>query len=255
MGACAVKSLAAEGRSVIMACRNTAKAEAVHSRILKDIPGSKIEVRQLDLASMASVRAFAEGLEGERFAALFNNAGVINRDYSLTADGFEATFAVNYFAPVLLTRLLEPGFVPGARVVSMTSLTRKWVRISADSLDVRPKDFSQLGTYARAKLAMVYFSQEFSRRNPSLMVNLADPGVVNSNMISMGRWFDPLADILFRPLCTRPEKGVQPALRALESEVSGHIFSSRGHSPVSGRFASAQIAADLWEKTEQMLGL
>ncbi|MBR4755562.1 MAG: SDR family NAD(P)-dependent oxidoreductase [Bacteroidales bacterium] len=253
MGAVAVRAMAEEGYSVIMACRNSRKAESVRSRILEDLPSADIIILPLDLASLDSVRAFADMLGTEPVAALFNNAGIISRSYSLTSDGLENTFAVNYFGPVLLTRLLLPKMLKDARIVNMVSLTCCFVKIDEDSLRPSPRDFSQLGTYARAKLALLHFSLELARRYPELRVNLADPGIVNSNMISLGRWFDPLADILFRPLCKSPERGVKPALAALASEEGNRYFKGNRCMAIPPGYSDPGLDLRLWNETEKMI--
>ena len=253
MGAAAVEALAAEGRAVLMACRNCAKAEAIRSGILARVPDARLEIRELDLSSLASVRAFAEGIEPGSVTALFNNAGAISRGYSLTADGLENTFSVNYFGPWLLTLLLAGKMPAGSRIVNMVSLTCRFVRIDTDSLRPELKDFSQLGTYARSKRALLSFSQELSRRHPDLHINVADPGIVASNMIDLGHWYDPLADALFKPFCKRPETGVRPALSALASDANGRYFVGKSDRPIPRRYHDPGLDAALWEETERLL--
>ena len=186
MGAEAVEALAAQGHPVLMACRNRVKAEAVRNSILQRQPHADLEIRSLDLSSLASVRAFADSIEAGSVSALFNNAGVISKGYSITGDGFENTFSVNYFGPWLLTQLLLPKLPPDASIVNMVSLTCRFVPLVEQTLQPAEKDFSQLGTYARAKRALVSFSLELARRHPALRVNLADPGIVASDMIDLG---------------------------------------------------------------------
>lgn len=255
MGAAAAEALARQGRAVVMACRNAQKAEAVRADILSRVPGARLEFRPLELSSMASVREFAAGFGPGEVGALFNNAGVISRSYALTAEGLEHTFAVNYFGPFLLTDLLLPALKADARIVNMVSLTCRFVSLSPESLRPGERDFSRLGTYARSKLALLYFSLALARRHPSLKVNVADPGVVNSNMITMGKWFDPLADRLFRPLCKRPEDGVRPALSALQSPESGCYFAGRRSAPVPSRWQDDYLQERLWSETEKILSL
>ena len=255
MGEAAVRALARDGRSVVMACRNLEKAEAVRSRILADLPGADISIGRLDLSSLDSVRAFADNLGQEPVSALFNNAGVISRGYSLTGDGLENTFAVNYFGPFLLTRLLLPLMDPEASIVNMVSLTCRYVSVTEKSLHPSADEFSQLGTYARSKLALLRFSRELARRNPGLHINLADPGIVNSNMIDLGHWFDPLADILFRPFCKSPERGVQPALSALASDGRNRYFVGRKIMDIPARFEDPNLDLRIWEETERILSM
>lgn len=253
IGSVVTRELAARGCSVVMACRNPGKAEALREQILACVPQARIEVRPLDLGSMASARAFADGLDAEPVAALFNNAGVISRGYSLTADGFENTFSVNYFGPFLLTQLLLPRMLPNASVVNMVSLTCRYVRLDEAALRPAAKDFSQLGTYARSKLALLHFSLELARRHPELRVNLADPGIVNSGIIAMGRWFDPLADVLFRPFIKSPEKGAIPPLAALSSEDRLGYFVGTRRKEIPACYRDADLQFRLWNETERLL--
>ena len=199
------------------------------------------------------MRQFADGIEPGSVTALFNNAGTISRGYGLTGDGLENTFAVNYFGPWLLTSLLAGEMPPGSRIVNMVSLTCRFARIDMDSLRPSPKDFSQLGTYARSKRALLSFSQELSRRHPGLLVNVADPGIVASSMIDLGHWYDPLADALFKPFCKSPASGVRPALSALSSDVSGHYFVGRKHYPIPHRYHTPHLDISLWNATEKIV--
>ena len=274
MGAAAVEALASRGIPVLMACRNLAKAEAVRSSVLSRVPSADIVVRHLDLASMESVRSFAAGLSPGAVDAVFHNAGVISKGYSLTADGFENTFSVNYFGPWLLTSLLQPVLPADARIVYMVSLTCRFAGLSESYLQPSDRDFSQLGTYARAKRALLSSALELKRRHPSLQVHLADPGVVASDMIDMGHWFDPLADTLFKPLCKKPATGVQPALRALLGDAAGEpatasapagsgaapvgeprYFVGRSDRPIPRRYLTPSLDKRLWSATVRLLNL
>lgn len=252
MGSAAVLALASEGRPVVMACRNIEKAASVRESVLAIVPGATLEIKKLDLASLQSVREFASGFAPGSIAAIFNNAGAIARGYSVVEDGFEQTFAVNYFGPWLLTRLLVPCLTDGASVVNMISLTCRFVRIDESSLMPRGNDFSQLGTYARAKRALVSFSMELARRYPRLKVNLADPGIVASNMIDLGHWYDPLADLIFKPLCKKPETGVKPALRALESAEGNLYFVGNKSRRIPRLYVDPELDATIWKETERL---
>lgn len=251
MGAAAAEALASHGIPVLMACRNRAKAEGVRSAIISRVPNADLAIGEIDLASMVSVRAFADRIEEGSVSAIFHNAGVISKRYSLTPDGLENTFAVNYFGPWLLTQLLLPKLPADARIVMMVSLTCRFARLSEAALHPGRKEFSQLGTYACAKRALLSFALELSRRNPALRVNLADPGVVASNMIDLGHWFDPLADAIFKPFCKRPESGVQPALRAL---VTGgpqpRYYVGKEDKTVPARYNNNELDARIWAATE-----
>ncbi len=213
-------ALAAQGERLILGCRNARKARELASQL----PGEH-DVVELDLADGKSVSAAAEALKGRKLKAIVHNAGTMERRYRTDSQGREMTMAVNYWNIRLLTELLLPQMVRGGRIVFTTSLTR-YIPFLSKSLEVSEKEFSQLLTYARSKKALTRYAAELSRRlaGEGIGVNCADPGVVDTGMISMDRWFDPLADKLFRPFIRNARKGAEPTLRALSSPRSGLIF-------------------------------
>jgi len=256
VGSVAVKAMAKAGYPVIMACRNLDKADKVRSSVLSEIPSADISIRKLNLNSLSDVSSFAAGMLSEnlKLGALFNNAGTLNRDYKLTVDGYEETFAVNYLAPYLLTRKLLPLMDNTSRIVNMVSLTAGLSRIDRNCFSEGPEKYSQLGTYGRTKLCLLLFTIALSH-HCDCIVNMSDPGVVNSNMISMGRWFDPIADVLFRPFCKSPESGAAPAVRALMTDSRLRYFVGDKAKPVAERFLNHKDLEWLWEETERRLFL
>lgn len=254
MGSEAVRALAKQGRSVIMACRDLEKGEAVKKRILEEAPSADLTLMQVDLSSLKSVVEFVETIKNQKIplGGLFNNAGAINRHFALTEDGFERTLAVNYVAPYLLTRRLLPLFTEDAHIVNMVSLTRFIAKLDRGFFKKGEKDFRQLGAYSDSKLALLLFTIALSQR-VGFHVNMADPGVVNTGILRMNRWFDPLADVLFRPFCKSPEKGVMPAVNALNTNENLNYFNGSKNSEVPHRYMSNPNIEWLWETTEQLL--
>lgn len=265
MGAAAVRALASKGITVVMACRNIEKALAIRSEITEKDSSACIYPLRIDLSRLSSIREFVNDVtslaarDGFELAGLFNNAGVINRRYGLSDDGIERTLATNYVGPYLLTRLLLPYLSDGAHIVNMVSLTCRLASVRKDLFSRPIKKFRQLGTYADTKLALLLFSTKLAERLASderhIHVNVADPGVVNSNMLSMGRWFDPLADVLFRPLCKSPENGVKPALRALEYDGNAMYFKGESQKPIARRYHRHKLNNWLWQQTASLCSL
>lgn len=224
-----VKGLAVKGIPVIMACRNLEKGNVVMQEILAAVPDADLRLEKLDISSSESIAGFVKRIEDVEIAGLFNNAGAIFRDFGVTPEGKERTFAVNYLGPVMLTEMLLPRLKSGCAVVNMVSLTTKLSTLCESDLQPSKKDFGQLKTYGKAKLALLRYSKELAMKRPDLCVNVADPGIVNSNMISMGRWFDQLADLLFRPFCKSPRKGAIPAINALTSDARLRYYKGNGY--------------------------
>ena len=254
IGSEAVRSMAKKGHAVIMACRNMEKGEAVKQLLLDENPAADLQVMQVDMASLDSVARFAETLknQGVKLSGLFNNAGVMHREFALTEDGFERTLAVNYIAPYLLTRKLAPLFSPDAHVVNMVSLTCHLAHVDPDFFEKTDRDFRQLGTYGDSKLALLLFTIALARKT-ELFVNMADPGVVNSNMIHMNRWYDGLADWVFRPFCKSPEKGALPAVNAMTTSERLRYFNGNRSREVPRKYLDNPQIEWLWATTEAIL--
>lgn len=252
MGAVATRKLAAEGKHVIMACRNTVKAEALRWEILKEQPEASLTILPLELSSPTSIQSFVRSLEGKRITALFCNAGIKAHRYMQNEEGYEMDFATNYLGNRLLTLLLLPLMPEGAHIVLMVSLTTKLARLDLRWRERGEREFGQLSTYGSSKLALLYFAIGLGRRHPGLHVNVSDPGVVNSNMITMGRWYDPLADLFFRPFIKTPAQGVQPALRALQSEHTLKYFVGNKVKKMPARFLHSPLVELLWKQADTL---
>lgn len=259
IGLATVKSLLNKDFPVIMACRNVKKANLQRDMLIKEYPSSEIEILELDLNSLSSIKTFADNIvkQGFKIDKLLNNAGVICRDFTINDDGFETTLAVNYLGPLYLTRLLIPLMEDNFNIVNTVSVTRGVSKLDRHFFDLDKRRFSQLGTYGKAKYALFLSSLSLSERIGKGMVNLTDPGVVDSNMISMHRWFDPLADILFRPFCKSPEKGAVPAVNALLRSNVTHedvmLFSANKSKIISQKHFDNEIRKWLWDETEERL--
>ena len=258
IGLAVVKSLLSKDLPVIMACRNIKKADTQRDSLIKEFPHSDIDILELDLNSLASIRAFVEEIKNQCFKVdkLLNNAGIICRDFTVNDDGFETTLAVNYLGPLYLSKLMIPLMDDGFNIVNTVSVTRGVSKLDEHFFDLDKKRFSQLGTYGKAKYALFLSSLTLSEKIKNGSVNLTDPGVVDSNMISMHRWFDPLADFLFRPFCKSPEKGALPAVNALLQPIANSqqstaysvkLFSGNRSKVISQKHYDNPLRGWLWE--------
>lgn len=254
MGSAAVRKLAGEGHTVWMACRNLQKGEMIRRQILRDYPEATLYLKALDLSSFDSVKSFASELkeEGVKLDGLFNNAGTMNRYFTKSRNGIETTWQVNFLSPCLLTRLLLPILSSDAHVDNMVSLSAHYARLTKNFPLSDEKGFTQLGGYAQSKLALLLYTLELSRRVPQY-VNMSDPWIVNTPIIHLDRWFDPLADLFFRPVCYSPEKGVRPALRALFSDVRGKYFVGNSIRDYEPKYSKRYDLQDVFAQVETFL--
>lgn len=227
IGQALTERLARQGYRVLMACRNPEKSEPILARIRKRSGNPEISLRPLDLGSLESIARFTAELKtrGEKIDVLLNNAGTMNGAFGLTADGFERTVGVNYVGTAALTLSLLPLMHPGSRVVNTLSYTCRIGRIDDRLLEPDPARYARFRAYGTSKLALLLFSLELRERvaRQGIGVFAADPGIVDTGMITMHRWFDPIADLLFRPLIKTPEQGAETSLQL-----------ARGLLPVNG---------------------
>ena len=217
--------LAAAGAHVIMAVRTPAKGEQARAEILGRHPEARLEVRRVDLADLASVREFSEGLlaEGTPVDVLINNAGVMAPPTRMTtADGFELQFGSNFLGPFALTLRLLPLVLaaPAPRVVTMSSGTANFGRIHFGDLQWERR-YSANFSYAQSKLAdlmmTLHLAAVAAERDWDLMSVAAHPGYTRTNLqtagASLGR--DKPKRSVFNSMSFLPSQEVRPGTEPL----------------------------------------
>lgn len=251
IGSAAVRMMAEKGYPVIMACRDVKKGEQCMSKVLAAVPEAQVRVMALDLSSLASVKGFAHALaeEGAKLAGLFNNAAVMNCSYRVTEDGLENTVQVNFVSPALLSRWLLPMLESDGHVVNMVSLACRTAHIDTRLLEMGKDSFRQIGTYGKSKLALLLFTIALSH-NANVHVNLADPGIVDSKMIQLNHWIDPLTDLLFRPCCKSPQQGAKPAVNALLTDETLRYFCGNKCRGIPMTYLSNPLIHWTWEAVD-----
>ena len=263
MGTEITRAVAQAGYHVIMLCYTLFKGEERKNQLILETGNKEIEVRQVDLSSMASVTNIAEDLlgRGKHIDLLMNNAGTMSSGGLITTeDGLEYTVAVNYVAPFLLTLKLLPLMGQGTRIVNMVSCTYSIGKITPEFF-VRGKrgSFWRIPVYSNTKLALWLFTRELSERLKAegITVNAADPGIVSTDIITMHKWFDPLTDIFFRPFIRKPKKGASTAIGLLldkkEAGVTGQLYVNNHRKSLSDKYVNHVQKEQLWEITERLL--
>jgi NAD(P)-dependent dehydrogenase (short-subunit alcohol dehydrogenase family) len=161
----AARRLGAVGARVIMAVRTVAKGEQARAEILARHPDARLEVRRVDLADLASVSEFADGLAGSPVDVLINNAGVMWAPKSATTDGFETHFGTNHLGHFAFTGLVLDLLLPvaGSRVVVLSSPAHRTGSIDFDDLGY-DRRYRPMAAYGRSKLANLLFAQMLHAR-------------------------------------------------------------------------------------------
>jgi NAD(P)-dependent dehydrogenase (short-subunit alcohol dehydrogenase family) len=257
----ASRALAAAGARVVVACRDTSKGE--HS--VADL-GGDFDVRRLDLADLASVRAFAQELEGD-VDVLINNAGVMAVPRSQTADGFEMQLGTNHLGHFALTGLLL-GRIRD-RVVTISSGAHRIGRVNFDDLQSERR-YQRWTAYGQSKLANLLFMMELQRRldaaGSSLRSVAAHPGYAATGLQSHTQSVqDQIMSVANLVLAQSAAMGALPTLYAATEDVPGAAYAGpgglleqRGHPQLvnmSGAAKDPEAASRLWEASEELTGV
>ena len=270
-----VKAFAEKGAKVVLASRNMQKGEAAKSKILESHPSGLIEVMELDLMDLASIRSFVKEFSSkyDRLDVLLNNAGIMMTPYSKTKDGFEGQMGTNHLGHFALTGLLLDLIKssPGARVVNVSSNGHRFGTMDfANLLFENGKEYTPMKAYGRSKLANLLFTYELQRHFEVNTINAAalaaHPGASRTNLdryLKGKFWYYLLWPVAFL-MTMNQAQGALPQIRASvdENATGGQYYgphrSMTGY-PVEVQSNEAshkrQDASKLWEKSEELTGI
>ncbi|MFK7920626.1 MAG: oxidoreductase [Bacteroidia bacterium] len=267
--------LAQKEATIIMACRSLQKAETAKQNILAAVPQADIDIIQIDLSKLASVRAFAKAYlaKYQQLDLLVNNAGVMMPPYTQTEDGFELQMGANHLGHFLLTGLLLESLTrtPGSRVVSLSSLAHQNGKINFDNLNWE-KDYSKTGAYGQSKLACLMYGYELQRRlklaGADTLSVIAHPGVSDTELgRHFPKWLYTILSYTLVPLISQSAaKGALPTLMAAldNNSKGGEYYGPTGFQGMKGKPGLATstelsqdpaIAKKLWEVSEDLTGI
>ncbi|HEX7322676.1 MAG TPA: oxidoreductase [Mycobacterium sp.] len=263
LGEITTRELAAKGATVVMACRNVAKAQ----RIAKGIDGD-VRVAELDLGNLESVRGFAS--RQTTFDVLINNAGIMNVPLHRTVDGFESQFGINHLGHFALTGLLLDKI--GDRVVTVSSVAHKQTpKLWIDDLNYQHRFYQRNLAYAQSKLANLMFARELQRRltaagSPKRSYGV-HPGVSGTDLFDHDKTLPGLvAKYGIRLVGQTPEHAAQSMLFAATTPDAdpatywgpNRLGQSRGPvdaCPSSRLSQNQRLWQRLWEESEKMTGV
>ena len=258
LGAVTARELARVGAKVILAVRNPGRGAAAAQEMTGDV-----EVRQLDLQNLASVREFASRVDSE-IDVLVNNAGIMAVPHAVTSDGFESQIGTNHLGHFALTNLLLPKVTD--RVVTVSSLMHYMGYVSLRDLNWTARPYSAWIAYGQSKLANLLFTSELQRRleaaRSPLRAVAAHPGYSHTNLQGHSGHLSNALMSLGNKLATDADFGAQQTLYAISQDVAGDSFigpsfgmfgrtRAVGRSPLAKRRATG---AALWELSEQLTG-
>ena len=261
IGLITARELARAGARVVLACRDLTRGEQAADLIRDAASGADVEVAELDLADLSSVRQFAGAFADRHdgFDVLINNAGVMALPRCETADGFEMHIGTNHLGHFALTGLLLERLLarPDARVVTVSSSAHRMGKIDLDDLH-GVKHYWRWSAYAQSKLANLLFASHPGYAATNLQS--AGPRMEGSGLKERG-W-----GILNRIVAQSDEMGALPTLYAATvDDLEGgsyvgpdRFFEQRGHPTLvdsTGRSKDPEVARLLWELSEELTGV
>jgi NAD(P)-dependent dehydrogenase (short-subunit alcohol dehydrogenase family) len=280
IGLATARALASAGAGVVLAVRDEARGRQVAAQIERETAAPQPEVRRLDLADLASVRAFAAGLPyaHHHVDLLVNNAGVMATPLRRTADGFELQLGTNHLGHFALTGLVLPLLLAApaeARVVTVASQAHRMGRIDFDDLNAAERHYRRWPAYGQSKLANLLFAFELQRRADAAGVALrslaAHPGWAATELQARGprmrgnRLEELGARALNAVIGQSPEGGALPTLFAATADIPGGsyvgpggMWQMRGGAAIVRAAPAAYDVATarrLWEVSEQLTGV
>lgn len=188
LGVETARALVAHGAHVVGTARDSAKAVLATAEVkaAAGTPGGSFELADLDLASLASIRALTDGLhrDGRRFDVVIANAGVMATPFGRTADGFETQFGTNYLGHFALLNRLAPLIADNGRVVILSSASHRQADVDLDDPNFERTAYEPWTAYARSKTATVLMAVEFDRRHRDRNIRACAimPGVISTGL-------------------------------------------------------------------------
>ncbi len=249
--------LAKKGYEIIMLVRDSEKSRIAFEEI-KRVSGGKIVLKYVDLASLGSIRKISEEIKTQydRIDILINNAGLFKRRFEESADSFEMTLAVNYFATFALSVLMIPLLKKSkqARIINLTSELYKSGKINLDN-DFALVKFDGNKAYANSKLLVVYFTKELSKllESDNITVNCVHPGVVGTDVFrEYPKWFANFMNLMI----SKPTEGAKPSIYLASSEdlagTTGKYYYKSKEKETAKIANDSGLSKRIWNKTEEL---
>lgn len=274
------RALASKGARVVITARDAVKGEEVAKRIRESTGNPNVEVEELELASLASIRSFGERFlkRHDSLQILVNNAGVMACPFGKTQDGFETQFGTNHIGHFLTTCLIAPALIKGApsRVVCVSSLGHHISPVVFDDIHFEKRPYEKWMSYGQSKTANVLLAVELERRLGSRGVHAVaiHPGAI---MTKLGRHMVPEDFEIMRERSAKrggemkfksiPAGAATSVFAATAPELEGrgglyledcHVAEIDDRENVPGGVKSYALDPDnakrLWEVSERMVG-
>ena len=258
LGLAVSKRFANMGTNTIMICRNKEKGENAILEIKKGAPNASVELMVCDLSSMRSIQSFIKDFKGKysKLDILYNNAAVMKQKRTVTEDGFEMMFQVNYLAPfILMNSFLELIRNGSSPYIINNGRPSDKLRLDMDDLQFSKK-YSMYQSFFKTKLCLLFATLELSRRQvvEGVTLTMIDPGPFKSDLvrdIPLMAWFKNL-------FSSSVDKAADNILYHISLDEAknkhGKVFKEKQEYPLTEYWKDKSISERLWSVTESLVG-
>jgi NAD(P)-dependent dehydrogenase (short-subunit alcohol dehydrogenase family) len=260
LGAETARALAAHGAEVIGAARDLSKAQAATARVRAEATrGGSLQLIQLDLASLDSVRRCADALlaAGKPLDIIIANAGVMACPKSTTVDGFETQFGTNHLGHFVLVNRIASLLRPGSRLVNLSSAGHRLADVDLEDPNFERTPYVEFVAYGRSKTANVLFAVEFDRRHKTrgIRATAVHPGVIQTEL---SRYMDPevIRRMIAQTTAQQPP-GAQPfSYKSIPQGAATSVWAAchADADAVGGRYCEDCHVADVVDGTPLVRG-
>lgn len=257
IGKATALGLAEMDATVVMVCRNQKWGKDAKEEIREKTGNQSVDLLIADLSSQKAIIQLIADFKRkyQKLHVLINNAGVLLQNRSVTIDGIETIFAVNFLAPFLLTNLLLETMklsVP-ARIINVSSATHSWTHLNLDDLQ-NIKKYEAWTAYSQSKLALILFTYELARKlnGTNITANCLHPGVIDTNIGSIKHVEHPISSKSFNKLRRGAETSIYLARSTEVEHVTGKYFVRKSIAKSSTESYDEAIAQRLWQISEEL---
>jgi len=257
LGLAVSKKFANMGANTIMLCRTKEKGENAVLEIKKETPNASVDLMICDLSSMKSIQNFIEGFKGKysKLDILYNNAAVMKRKRTVTEDGFEMMFQVNYLASFILMNsfleLLKNGSSP--YIINNGRPADKY-RLDFDDLQFE-KNYHMYHSFFKTKLCLLFASLELSRRHESdgITVTMIDPGPFKSDLVRDVPLMGWVKNLFSASVDKAAENILYHLVSDKEKNKNGKVFKEKQEKPLIEYWKDTGVSGRLWSVTESLI--
>jgi len=258
-------ALAKQQAHVVMLCRNLSKAETARQDIIQRSGNPHIDIIECDLNDLDSVKKATAEFKAKykQLHVLINNAGFMVLDKKTSANRFEATFAVNYLAHVLLTELLLDVLKASApaRILHVSSSVHKRAKLNLDDLMFDKTPYKGFTAYGNSKLANILYTYHLAKQlqGSGVTANVLDPGMVDTEFgdkVGIPAWMRIFTSVL-RPWVKMPPEGALTTIHLASDpsldHLNGTYWKTVKRSESSKESHDIALQEKLWQRTQSFL--